>query len=91
MLYITLSDINYEQRCAIKFCVKLGHSATETFTKLTKVYGDEALSRAQISDGLKCFQMVGESIKDDPRSGRPLTSRTDNNVDRIKDLVWSDH
>ena len=31
---------NIEQRYAIKFCVKLNKSATETFASLTEAYGD---------------------------------------------------
>jgi hypothetical protein len=36
---------NTEQRYAIKFCVKLNKSATETFASLTESYGDATLSR----------------------------------------------
>ena len=36
---------NIEQRYAIKFCVKLSKSATETIASLTETYGDAALSR----------------------------------------------
>ncbi|GFW20059.1 hypothetical protein TNCV_867651 [Trichonephila clavipes] len=36
-----------EQRCAIKFCFRLGHNATETFAKLQQSYGDSVLSKAQ--------------------------------------------
>jgi len=35
---------NIEQRYAIKFCIKLGDSVMETYDKLVKVFGDEALS-----------------------------------------------
>ena len=35
---------NIEQRYAIKFCVKLNKSATETFASLTEAYGDATLS-----------------------------------------------
>ncbi|VVC30621.1 Transposase, type 1,Winged helix-turn-helix DNA-binding domain [Cinara cedri] len=38
---------NIEQRYAIKFCVKLSDSIMETYDKLVKVFGDEALSRTQ--------------------------------------------
>ena len=31
---------NIEQQYAIKFCVKLNKSATETFASLTEAYGD---------------------------------------------------
>jgi len=36
----------FEQRCAIKFCVKLGESATVTYEKLQRAYGERSLSRA---------------------------------------------
>jgi len=36
---------NIDQRYTAKFCVKLSKSATETFTTLSEVYGDAALSR----------------------------------------------
>ena len=37
-----------EQHVNVKFCVKLGKSATETYDLLKKVYGDECLSRTQV-------------------------------------------
>jgi len=36
---------NIEQRYAIKFCVKISKSATETFASLHEAYGDATLSR----------------------------------------------
>ena len=38
----------FEQRCAIKFCVKLGESAIVTYEKLQRAYGEPSLSRAQV-------------------------------------------
>ncbi|KAJ8960865.1 hypothetical protein NQ318_020164 [Aromia moschata] len=40
-------DINFEQRCAIRFCFRLGHSATDTFPRLQHAYGNSVFSRAQ--------------------------------------------
>jgi len=34
-----MEERNFEQRCAIKFCVKLGESGIETFNKLKQAYG----------------------------------------------------
>jgi len=36
-------SVNVEQRVNVKFCVKLGKSATETYELLKKVYGDDCL------------------------------------------------
>ncbi|PRD24778.1 UNVERIFIED_CONTAM: hypothetical protein NCL1_42757 [Trichonephila clavipes] len=62
-----------EQRCAIKFCFRHGHNATETFAKYQQAYGDSVLSSAQ-------FFEERESIEDKPRSGRPSVSKTTENV-----------
>ncbi|GFX41223.1 protein GVQW3 [Trichonephila clavipes] len=79
-----------EQRCAIKFCFRLGHSATETFAKLQQAYGDSVLSRAQVFRSFKAFSGGRESIEDEPRSGRPSVSKTAENDVRVRDLVRSD-
>jgi hypothetical protein len=39
---------NIEQQYAIKFCVKLNKSATETFASLTEAYGEATLSRTMV-------------------------------------------
>jgi hypothetical protein len=39
-------DVQFEQRVNIKFCVKLGKTATETLQLLRDAYGDEVLSLA---------------------------------------------
>ena len=41
-------SVNVEQLVNVKFCVKLGKAATETYDLLKKVYGDECLSRPQV-------------------------------------------
>ena len=62
---------NIEQRCAIKFCVKLKKSATETFASLPEAYGNATLSRTMVFKCHKAFKGGQENVKDDPRSGRP--------------------
>jgi len=70
-----MEECNFEQRCAIKFCVKLGETGIETFDKLKQAYGEHALSRSQVFKWYKAFWEDHESIKDEPRSGRPWTSK----------------
>ena len=49
---------NIEQRYAIKFCVKLNKSATETSASLTEAYGDATLSRTMVFKWHKAFKEV---------------------------------
>ena len=66
---------NVEQRCPIKFCVKLGESATETYEKLQSPY---SLSREQVFRWHKAILKDREKVENEPRAGRPSTSKTDN-------------
>jgi hypothetical protein len=76
-----------EQRLAVKFCVKLGKSATETFAMLNTAYGDVAMKRTACFKWHERFKGGRESIEDDERPGRPSTSTDDANVDKINTLV----
>ncbi|XP_022449568.1 protein GVQW3 isoform X1 [Delphinapterus leucas] len=84
-----MSDRYIEQRISIKFCVKLNKSASETHHLLKEAYGDEVMSRARVFDWHKRFKEGREDIRDDARSGRPVTHRTDENIQKVKDLVCS--
>jgi len=74
---------NIEQWYAIKFCVKLNKSATETFASLTKAYGDATLSRTMVFKWHKTFKEGQENVEDNPRSGRPIMSTNDQNVEVV--------
>ena len=80
----------FEQRCAIKFCLKLSKSATVTYEKLQRAYGEHSLSRAQVFRWHKSFLEGREQVEDEPRAGRPSNSKTDDNVERVRSLVRSD-
>ena len=84
-----MEERNFEQRCAIKFRVKLRETGIETFNKLKQAYGEHALLRSQVFKWYKAFSEGRESIKDEPCSGRPSNSKTDNNVEKVRALVWS--
>jgi len=58
-------SINLEQCINVKFCVKLGNSATETYDLLKNVYSDECLSRTQVFEWFKRFKEGREEIGDD--------------------------
>jgi len=85
-----MDERKFEQRCTIKFCVKLGETGIETFNKLKQAYGEHTLSRSQVFKWFKEFSEGRESIKDEPRSGRSSTAKIDNNVQILGALVRSD-
>ena len=68
---------NLEQRCAIKFCIKLNENATETYEKLKWACGEHAVLRAHVFRWHKAFMDGRESLQDDPRSGRICVSKTE--------------
>ena len=72
-------DVKEEQRVAIKFSCKVDFSATKAVELFQKAYGDAALSRTTICEWYKRFRESRESVKEDERSGRSTTSRTDDN------------
>ncbi len=81
---------NIEQQYAIKFCIKLNDSAKDTYGKLVQVFGNEALSRAQVFQWHRDLKNGCESVDDESRSGRPIEIWTDNNVQRVRAFVHQD-
>ena len=48
-------SVTIEQRSVVKFLMKLGRTATETYNLLKEVYGNEFLSCARIFEWFKRF------------------------------------
>ena len=71
----------------LKFLAKLGKTLLESFALLQQVYKEEARPRAHGFEWHKRFQVDREECEDDQKSGRLMTSRTDSNIDRVKQLV----
>ena len=79
-----------EQRINLNFLAKLGKTLLECFALLQQVYKEETMSRARAFEWHKRFREGREECDDDQRSGSPVTSRTDNNIDRVKQLMRTD-
>ncbi|UYV65265.1 hypothetical protein LAZ67_3003752 [Cordylochernes scorpioides] len=85
-----LINRSLEQRYAIKFCVRLGKNATETFQMLQKAFKDDCISRSQSGKWHKAFKKGREEVADEPLSGRPTTARTNENVDCVLEVLRTD-
>jgi transposase len=70
-----MSDKNLEQRINMKFCVKIGKSASEILALLTVAYGEYARKKSSVFEWHRRFNEGREDVQDDPRSGQPKTQR----------------
>ena len=71
----------------LNFAVNSIFSATKTVERIQKAYGDVALSWTTIFEWHRRYREGRESVKDDERSGRPTTYRTDDNIAGV--TKWS--
>jgi len=55
----------------------------ETFQLLTEAYGEDCMSHARVFEWHKRFSEGRESLKDDDRPGRPCTTVTDDNIEKV--------
>ncbi|KAL4098417.1 hypothetical protein QTP88_023036 [Uroleucon formosanum] len=85
-----MPDEKIEQRINLKFLVKLGKSATESFNLLTEVYGDSVLSRPRVFEWHKRFREGREEVEDNQRVVRPCSSKTNDNISKINEIVRKD-
>ena len=57
---------------------------------LKDVYSDESKSKSTFYECFKRFKEGREDVEDDHRSGRPSTSKTDENVQEIAKIIRND-
>ncbi|XP_045451229.1 protein GVQW3-like [Melitaea cinxia] len=79
----------FEHRAVIKFLVKKGKTAKEIFEETSSVYGESGPSSATVKRWTRLFQQGKETLED-PRSGRPNTAVTDENIEKVKKIVLDD-
>jgi hypothetical protein len=68
----------------IKFLVKLCKSGSEIREMLVQVYGDNAMKKTAVYKRVPYFSEGRESVTDEERSGRPATSRTEENIAKVR-------
>jgi len=54
---------------------------------LVQVYGDSAMKKTAVYMWVKCFSEGRESVTDKERSGRPVTSRTEESIAKFLQIV----
>jgi len=54
---------------------------------LVQVYGDNAIKKTPVYKWVKRFSERRECVPDEERSGRPATSRTEENIAQLRQIV----
>ena len=76
-----------EQRICIKFCFKIGKTATEMCQLLQQANGEDAMGRVQVFDWFRPFREGRTSVESDTRSGQPSTSRNEEMIAKVRTIV----
>ena len=83
--------MSVEQRINLKFLVRLEKTPIEALKLLQEVYGDDTMSRTRLFEWHRRFKEGREKVEDNHKSGRPSTSRTDENVEHGRQKVQRNH
>ncbi|CAF1598614.1 unnamed protein product, partial [Adineta ricciae] len=64
-----------------------GLNAIQIYDELVTAYGPDVVSYRTVARWVQRFSTEQQSLEDNPRSGRPVTVITQQNIDSVKDLV----
>ena len=81
---------NIEHRAVIKFFTRKGLNATEISKELDNVYKDSAPSYRTVAKWVAEFKDPERGFEDAPRSGRPSTAVSNENIQAVERLVMRD-
>ncbi|XP_033226303.1 uncharacterized protein LOC117178883 [Belonocnema kinseyi] len=79
-----------QYRSVIRFLFLEGKTRSEIKDRFDAVYGDSSPSIATVKNWFNEFVRGHTSVFDEPRPGAPKTANTEENVNKIHDLVLAD-
>ncbi|XP_076069178.1 protein GVQW3-like [Oratosquilla oratoria] len=79
-----------EYRSVIKYLFLKHMSPAEIHQDMVTTFGEDAPSSATVKRWVAEFKRGRRSFAYEPRSGRPRTSTTDENIDLVLDMVMDD-
>jgi len=79
-----------EQRYAIKFCVKLGKSSTDTYSDLKKAFGNDAMSERTCFRWHRDFKNGRESCELEGGPGAPVSALTEETINTAGVMIHTD-
>jgi transposase len=81
---------NEEQRSVILFLWSEGVSRAEIHRRLLAQYGNSVLPQRSVYEWIEKFKNVRTSVSQEEGAGRPSTATTDDNIERVRDMVLLD-
>ena len=88
---VTGMELTREQtRLLIWYCFKRALSALAAHGELHTTLGDQAPSYATVTRWYREFHAGREDFQDDPRSGRPATAVTEENIAAVQNMIADD-
>ena len=84
------NDMSFHQRAVIEFLVKEEIPAAEIHQRLQRAYGSVCMGASSVLRWVKHFKDGNTSIQDQPRSGRPRTTSTERNKERVDEINQDD-
>ncbi|GFU52875.1 general transcription factor 3C polypeptide 2 [Trichonephila clavipes] len=82
----TVTSLTINKRAVIKFYAKFGKSASETYQLMKQVYGDCCSSKSNVFVCHNHFLDGSDAVEDDQRSGRPVSSRTPEIIEKYSSI-----
>ena len=76
-------------RGVIRYLQKKGLTTKEIHIDVVSTLGDNAPALSTVKKWAAKFKRRWKSLEDDPRSGRPSTATTQENIDRIHQMVMT--
>lgn len=77
-------------RWMILYDFRFGLTQQECFEKLRATFGDEVPSKATIYNWYAEFKRGRSSVSDESRTGRPTTSKTAENIEKVHEMIQAD-
>jgi len=81
--------MDHKQCIDMKFCFKLQKSAKETHEMLKLVYHYAAVTTKTVYKWFERFRNGCELVEDEERLGRPSTPKSQENVERVSEMIRS--
>ncbi|PNF40096.1 hypothetical protein B7P43_G10713 [Cryptotermes secundus] len=82
--------MSFRQRAVNEFLVKEEIPTADIHQRLQRAYGSVCMGESSVRRWAKHFKDGNTSIEDEPRSGRPRTTSTESNKERVDEIIQDD-